>query len=623
MSVGAEQSVAFEVPDELNELIDQIPTKDRDRIREAIRLLHETNGSLWSAEDRVRATSGDDTVATKRAIDQLNRKRNDLIDRIDGGFTHLSTQHLVRPSTPIHTETLGSVVDRYSVVTLRERRAEVLTEDASNEGATDRLHAISAQRAELAKSIADLVADLEAGARRLPDGRKFKLYGTISETVGQVTVSPNIDQVIALGGLSECGKSSSGEYLRHQDGTYRLKISFLLDIAAKRGGIEDPHLLDRPSQARLLLEGLNLFADMHVEARRFTIESIHSDEMIFTLKQLLGDRLEIVYLDAPAHIRAERSQTSRSALRAKDLIKTSRGADRVAAGADHVIDNGGAVVSLDARLRTIANSRSSTAVRVERAVASFLPESAAAAVDSFAAALAAAPGVDLVALTGSSVNGGWLHGWSDIDLLVSADHAVHLTAAQEAADLQARLGGVEQVKCALTLVTPGEINSLFVQPGVIYALFRLGNGRSSALFAAPGLRLPLITGDKFKHAATATLPLVIVTLRRLITAAPSGAWELRPIYKHIVLALQLLLRSTGVDVTGADAIVDMGEGVLAGLGSLDLPPAAALARSRVHSGEAEQIDAVIRAAHRLLDWYAAQVNPALSGVNTATIGVDE
>lgn len=623
MSVGAEQSVAFQVPDELNELIDQIPIKDRDRIREAIRLLHETNGSLWAAEDRVRATSGDDTVATKRAIDQLNRKRNDLVDRIDEGFTHLSTQHLVRPSTPIHTETLGSVVDRFSVVTLRERRAELLSEDATNEGATDRLHAISAQRAELAKSIADLVADLDAGARRLPDGRKFKLYGTISETVGQVTVSPNIDQVIALGGLSECGKSSSGEYLRHQDGTYRLKISFLLDIAAKRGGIQDPHLLDRPSQARLLLEGLNLFADMHVEARRFTIESIHSDEMIFTLKQLLGDRLEIVYLDAPAHVRAERSQTSRSALRAKDLIKTSRGADRVAAGADHVIDNGGAVVSLHARLRTIANPRSTTAVRVERAIASFLPESAAAEVDSCAAALAAAPGVDLVALTGSSVNGEWLQGWSDIDLLVSADHAVHPMAAQEATELQARLGGAEQVKCALTLVTPGEINGLFVQPGVIYALFRLGEGRSSALFVAPGLRLPLITSDKFKHAATATLPLVIVTLRRLIAAAPPGARDLRPIYKHIVLALQLLLRSTGVDVTGADAIVDMGEGVLAGLGSLDLPPAAALARSRVHGSEAEQIDVVIRAAHRLLDWYAAQVNPAVSAANVATIGVDE
>jgi uncharacterized protein DUF4254/nucleotidyltransferase-like protein len=440
MSAGTDRSVLFQIPEALDQLVDEVPAKDRERIREAIRRLHETNGSLWAAEDEIRAASGDDVVATKRAIDLLNRQRNDLIDRIDEGFTHLSTQHLVKPSTPIHTETLGSVIDRYSVVTLREWRADLLAADATNEGAVHRLRTVSAQRAELAKSMADLAADLVAGARRLPDGRKFKLYGTISESVGQVTVSPNIDQVIALGGLSECGKSSSGEYLRHQDGTYRLKMSFLIDIAAKRGRIEDPYLLDRPSQARLLLEGLNLFADMHVEARRFTIESIHSDELIFSLKQMLGERLEIVFLEAPAHVRAARSQTSRAALRAKDEIKTSRGADRVAAGADHVIDNSGPLVSLHARLRTIANPRSSRAVSVEPATASFLPHSLAIQVDGFAATLAAAPDVELIALTGSAVDGEWLEEWSDIDLLISADHAVHSAVEQEVNRLQAHLG---------------------------------------------------------------------------------------------------------------------------------------------------------------------------------------
>lgn len=618
MSAETDRSVLFQIPEALDQLVDEIPAKDRERIREAVRRLHETNGSLWAAEDEIRAASGDDVVATKRAIDLLNRKRNDLIDRIDEGFTHLSTQHLVRPSTPIHTETLGSVVDRYSVVTLREQRAELLAADAPDEGAVNRLHAVSAQRAELAKSIADLAADLGVGARRLPDGRKFKLYGTLSESVGQVTVSPNIGQVIALGGLSECGKSSSGEYLRHQDGTYRLKMSFLIDIAAKRGGIEDPYLLDRPSQARLLLEGLNLFADMHVEARRFTIESIHSDELIFSLKQMLGERLEIVFLEAPAHVRAARSQTSRAALRAKDEIKTSRGADRVAAGADHVIDNNGPLISLHARLRTIANPRSRRAVRVESATASFLPRSLAVHVDGFAATLAAAPGVDLIALTGSAVDGEWLEGWSDIDLLISADNAVHPAAAQEADQLRAGLERDEQVKCAVTLITPGEISALFVQPRVINALSRLGDGRSSALFAQPGLRLPFITGDRLKHSATQDLPLVFVTLRRLLAASMVGSPELRSIYKHVVLALRLLLRSSGVDATGSDAIVDRGEEVLVGLGSLNLPSATALARSRVQDREAEHVDAVIWAAHRLLDWYAAQVNPTFNAVSTGT-----
>lgn len=623
MSVVLEQPIPFQIPEALDRLIDQIPPKDRERIREAVRRLHEANGELWAAEDRVRAAADADAVALKRAIDQLNRKRNELIDRIDEGFTHLSTRHLVRPSTPTHTETLGSVIDRLSVVTLREQRAQLLTETTGHEVAANRLPAIRAQRAELAKSIADLAADLEAGARKLPDGRKFKLYGNIAETIGQGTISPNIDQVIALGGLSECGKSSSGEYLRHQDGTYRLKMSFLIDIAAKRSGIADPYLLDRQAQACLLLEGLNMFADMHVEARRFTIESVHSDQLIFTLKQMLGDRLHIVYLEAPAHIRAARSQTTRAALRAKDEIKTSRGALRVAAGADHHIDNSGAVVALHARLRMMANERCANAVKVEPAVGSFLPATVASTVDQFTASLALTSGIDLVALTGSSVDGEWLPGWSDIDLLVSADQSAHSVVIQAGNTLRTQLSGAFGIKCAATLVTPGEIEALFVQPRVIYALSRLSVGRSSALFAAQGLRLPLITGDKIKHAATQDLPLVIVTLRRLLASSITEAIDVRPVYKHVVLALRLLLRSSGVDVTGSDAIADAGEEVLTGLGSLSLPPVAALAESCAQNNDAEYVDAVLRAAYRLLDWYAQQVNPTTSANDAAPTGACE
>jgi len=620
VTTTAEQPVTFRMPEALDRLVERIPPKDRERIRESVRRLHDTNGALWTAEDNVRAATDADTVAYKRVIDQLNRKRNDLIDRIDEGFTHLSALHLSRPSTPVHTETLGSAIDRLSVVTLREQRAALLMETTDHAAAADRLPAIHAQRVELAKSISDLAAEVEAGARRLPDGRKFKLYGTIAETVGHVTVSPNIEQVIALGGLSECGKSSSGEYLRHEDGTYRLKMSFLIDVAAKREGITDPYLLDRSEQARLLLEGVNVFADMHVDARRFTIESIHSDELIFSLKQMLGNRLEIVYLDAPAHLRAARSQTSRSALRRKDEVKTSRGADRVAAGADHRIDNSRSVISLHARLRSIANPCSISPLRVEPATASFLPTPIASELDRFVAALEPAQGVDLVALTGSAIEGGWLASWSDVDLMVSADHRAHESINAEAKGLKIRLGDIHGVKCAVTLLTPGEIKALLVQPRVVYALARLGDGRSSALFSAPGLRLPVIAGDKLRHAATQDLPLVVVTLRRLVASSPVSECDLHPIYKHIVLALRLLLRLSGVDAHGSDTVVDKAEETLVELGSLNLPPAASLAQARARDGAVEYSSVVLTAAHRLLDWYADQVDVSAAQTETEPTG---
>ena len=624
MSVIIEQPAPFQIPEALDQLIDQIPSKDRDRIRQSVRRLHEVNGELWAAEDQVRGAADAEAVTLKRSIDQLNRERNGLIDRIDEAFTHLSTRHFVRPSTPIHTETLGSVIDRYSVVTLRERRAEELTETAGHEVAADRLPQIRDQRAELARSIADLATDLSAGARRLPDGRKFKLYGNAAEAAGQVTASPNIDQVIALGGLSECGKSSSGDYLRYVEGTYRLKMGFLIDLAARRSGVVDPYQLDPRTQACLLLEGLNVFADMHVEARRFTIESVHRDEMIFELKQMLGDRLIIAYLDASAHIRAARSGTSRSALRAKDDVKTSRGAHLVAAGADHVIDNSGPLLALHARLRAIANTDPVRKIPVEPARSSFLSAEVACAIDQFAAALAAIPAVELVALTGSSVDGEWLPGWSDIDLLVSAERSVHSAVARETNLLQAELAGAFGIKGAVTLVTPGEVRALMVQPRLVYALSRLADRRSPALLAAPTVRLPLITSAKIRHAATEDLPLVIVTLRRLLSSATTDSFEVRPLYKHVVLALRLLLRGGGLDATGSDAIVDMAEEMLDGLGSLNLPSISTLAQVRARNTDADQhVGAVFRAAHCFLDWYAQQLNPAAGAAQAKTVGGEE
>lgn len=624
MSVTVEQPVPFQVPQALDRVVQQIPQKDGARIREAIRRLHEVNGDLWAAEDAVRAAQGADAIAdAKRTIDGLNQTRNQLIDRIDEGFTHLSTRHLAKPSTPTHTETLGSAVDRLSVLTLREQRASELAQTADHEVAADRLPAIRAQRAELAASIADLATDLETGARRLPDGRKFKLYGSVSPAAERISVSTNIDQVIALGGLSECGKSSSGEYLRHQDGTYRLKMSFLLDIAAKRAGVGDPYVLDHQAQAALLLEGLNLFADMHVEARRFTIESVHSDQLIFALKRMLCDRLQIVYLEAPAHLRAARSGTTRAALRAKDEIKISRGAERVASGSDHFIDNSGTITALHARLRSIANLRSIDVIRVEPASASFLPAAIADIVDRFAVRLASCAGVELVALTGSSVDGVWLQGWSDIDLLVSAAHEAYALVIREANALQADLEDNAKTKSAVTIVTPGEVRSLMVQPRVIYSLARLGHGTSPAMYAMSGLRLPRITDEKIRRAAAQDLPLVVVTLRRLVASAASSTFDLRPVYKHIVLALRLLLLASGMDATGADAIADTAEEALTGLGPLNLPPVVTLAQARNRRGEAEHVNAVLRAARTFLAWYADQLNPVLDALRGERSGGGE
>src|SRR5215475_2815967 len=81
------------------------------------------NFRLWHEEDKARSPSASDTeiAQVKRAIDKLNQQRNDWIEKLDDWIT----EELVRrgvaaaASAPQNTETMGSTIDRLSILALR------------------------------------------------------------------------------------------------------------------------------------------------------------------------------------------------------------------------------------------------------------------------------------------------------------------------------------------------------------------------------------------------------------------------------------------------------------------------------------------------------------------------
>ncbi len=205
-----------------------------------------------------------------------------------------------------------------------------------------------------------------------------------------------------------------------------------------------------------MLGELNRFADAHVDTGLFTIESVHDDASITELKQLMGDTLQIVYLDASFAVRVERSGMPAQAVAAKDEIKMSRGAHQVAALADHVIDNSGSIAALRARLRRIAAPPAPARLRVTTPYGLGLPAEVASATAHFTDAVRAyGPGVRLAALTGSPGEGTWIPGWSDLDLLVIAEHEAHGRLHEALERYRTALGGAASL--GPTLVTPGEV----------------------------------------------------------------------------------------------------------------------------------------------------------------------
>ncbi|MFI1715935.1 DUF4254 domain-containing protein [Streptomyces litmocidini] len=588
------------LPPGLSRAIAALQDKDQHSLDDAVTRLHTVNGRLWDTEDRVRSAllSAAQVADCKREIDQLNAERNALAERADEVLGSLADAG--RADTPLHTETLASVVDRLSVLTLRIWHSERAA--ARDELARRRVPALHGQWEELCAALDALVADVVTGRRRLPTPARFKLYGRDDAAPAEIKPSRHLRRVLAFGGLSECGKSTSAEFVQRTCGAQRLKIGFLLRQAAHREGLADPYALSARRQAELLLGELNRFAEAHVDTRLFTIESVHDDASITELKQLMGDTLQIVYLDASFAVRVERSGTPAQVVAAKDEIKMSRGAHQVAALADHVIDNTGSIAALRARLRRIAAPPAATVLRVATPYGLGLPAAIASATADFTDAVRIyGPGVRLAALTGSCGEGGWIAGWSDLDLLLVAEHDA-IGRVQEA---------LEQYRTALngaaslgpTLVTPGELTGRRLTPRLAFVLHQFQQG-SPVLHATPDLELPTISRDELAFAAVRELPQVVLTMRRL--RADAGPATLRQLYKHLVLGCRLLLREHNQWESGPDRTLAAASR-MPGLADLSVPSLAKIA-SAWRDGETELVlKPVTAAVDQLLTWYAAQL----------------
>lgn len=142
------------------------------------------NYLLWHEEDKARRTDVDDSViaTVKRAIDKLNQKRNDLIEKLDEVILAELSRTIPKSATnEINSETPGSIVDRISIMSLKiyhmgedSRRPEI--DDEHRQRSLHRLAVLKLQRSDLYGALGRLLDDYLIGRKQMKLYRQFKMY---------------------------------------------------------------------------------------------------------------------------------------------------------------------------------------------------------------------------------------------------------------------------------------------------------------------------------------------------------------------------------------------------------------------------------------------------------------
>ena len=142
---------------------------------------HRANFDLWHREDAARDPMAADQAiaAVKRAIDKLNQRRNDLVERID--LMLLEVARHQPAEAPLHSETPGLMIDRLSILALKVFHTEEETrrENASPEHHQknrERLTLLTEQRSDLSACLGELWTEVLAGRRRFKLYRQLKMY---------------------------------------------------------------------------------------------------------------------------------------------------------------------------------------------------------------------------------------------------------------------------------------------------------------------------------------------------------------------------------------------------------------------------------------------------------------
>ncbi len=145
---------------------------------------HCQNFLLWHEEDKARdPEAAPATIAkVKRNIDALNQQRNDAMEHVDEWVLNcLLKGPGVKQTAPLHSESVGAIVDRLSILALKmyhmgKQTTRAKASHAHRQACQHKLSVLQEQHGDLTHCLALLLNDLWQGQKRFKVYRQMKMY---------------------------------------------------------------------------------------------------------------------------------------------------------------------------------------------------------------------------------------------------------------------------------------------------------------------------------------------------------------------------------------------------------------------------------------------------------------
>ena len=145
---------------------------------------HRQNFLLWHEEDNARDPQATDNTITKikHRIDALNQQRNDAMEHLDEWVLQsLQQAPKAVPTAPLHSESVGAMVDRLSILSLKiyhmgKQTTRSKATLAHRKTCQQKLSILQEQHTDLTQCLDQLLHDLWHGQKRFKVYRQMKMY---------------------------------------------------------------------------------------------------------------------------------------------------------------------------------------------------------------------------------------------------------------------------------------------------------------------------------------------------------------------------------------------------------------------------------------------------------------